>query len=133
MIEITKKENCCGCTACANICPKNAIEMKEDEEGFMYPVIDKNKCVNCGICDKVCPVINKRRIEVKPESYSMRVKNNEVLKKSTSGGFFTPLAKYVLNKNGVVFGVGYDEKFKVIHKEIRSLEKIKELDRKSVG
>lgn len=38
-----RKEECCGCTACYAICPKEAIYMVEDEEGFEYPQIDKKK------------------------------------------------------------------------------------------
>lgn len=37
------------------ICPKDAITMIEDEEGFEYPQIDENKCVHCYQCIKVCP------------------------------------------------------------------------------
>lgn len=50
------KEECCGCTACYAICPKNAIYMQPDEEGFLYPVIDEKLCVNCMSCLKVCPI-----------------------------------------------------------------------------
>ena len=42
MIEINTKKDCCGCHACFNICPSHAIEMKEDEYGFKYPIIDNN-------------------------------------------------------------------------------------------
>ena len=51
-----RKEDCCGCTACYAICPKSAIEMKEDEEGFEYPHINEEICVRCGMCLKVCPI-----------------------------------------------------------------------------
>lgn len=127
MISITDKKKCCGCTACSSICPKQAIEMKEDEEGFLYPVVNKEKCVNCGLCDKVCPILNKKYSEIEPKAYAMRVKDERILKRSTSGGFFTPLAKYVLNNNGVVFGVGYDENLKVIHKETKNATGIAEM------
>lgn len=55
-----KKSNCCGCTACYAICPKGAIVMKEDEEGFEYPLIQEDKCVRCGMCLKVCPIKTAR-------------------------------------------------------------------------
>ena len=50
------KVDCCGCTACYAICPKSAIEMKEDEDGFEYPHINDEICVRCGMCLKVCPI-----------------------------------------------------------------------------
>lgn len=121
MIEIKNKERCSGCTACKSICPKNAIEMKEDEEGFKYPSVNIEKCINCGLCKKVCPVTKNKEInksEISSKAYAMRVNDYDVLKKSTSGGFFTPLSNYVLNNNGVVFGVGYDKNMNVIHKKI---------------
>ena len=53
-----KKEECCGCSACFVICPKNAISMEYDNEGFQYPVIDVEKCINCKLCKKVCIISN---------------------------------------------------------------------------
>lgn len=53
-ILFEKKEDCCGCTACYAICPKQAISMVEDKEGFLYPTIDDDKCVGCYMCLKVC-------------------------------------------------------------------------------
>ena len=75
MITIKDKKDCCGCTACYNACPKKAIAMQADQEGFLYPVIDQKKCVDCGICDATCPVINK--VEKNPEQtegYILRIK-----------------------------------------------------------
>lgn len=51
-----RKEECCGCTACYAACPKSAITMEEDNEGFMYPIIQENRCVRCHICLSVCPM-----------------------------------------------------------------------------
>ena len=53
-----KKEDCCGCSACFSICPKEAISMQEDTEGFDYPVIDFDKCIGCLMCEKVCPIMS---------------------------------------------------------------------------
>lgn len=50
-----EKKECCGCTACAIICPKSCITMVEDNEGFQYPIIDEEKCIRCYMCLKVCP------------------------------------------------------------------------------
>lgn len=116
MIKIENKKNCCGCTACKNICPKNAIEMVEDEEGFLYPVVDTNKCVNCRLCEKVCPIINKQEKQEKNQkAYVINNKDNEVRKQSTSGGAFTPIAEYVIENSGVVFGATFDNEWNVYH------------------
>ena len=55
-VLFTKKEECCGCTACYAICPQSAIMMIEDEEGFEYPKVDETKCLGCYICLEVCPM-----------------------------------------------------------------------------
>ena len=55
----SKKEDCCGCSACFAICPQRAICMKEDREGFEYPEIDEEKCIQCGMCLRVCPMKRK--------------------------------------------------------------------------
>ena len=106
MIQIKEKQNCCGCTACVAICPKNCIEMKEDDEGFLYPVVDQGKCVDCKACERVCPILNPR--EEKPfeqTAYIVQNKDEKVLWESTAGGAFTAIAKYILCSGGVVFGV----------------------------
>ena len=124
-IEITDKHDCCGCTACMNICPKNAIEMTEDEEGFRYPKINKDKCINCGLCKKVCPILNKSK-EVKHEQdgYVINNKDNKIRKESTSGGAFTAIANYVISKGGYVFGAAFDEDFNVKHQCVNNEEEL---------
>ena len=82
MINIKRKSECTGCSACKNICPKNAIEMVCDNEGFEYPIVDKNKCVNCNLCNKVCPVLNVK--ECKDEN---QIKKK--LKRVHQGGFLS--------------------------------------------
>lgn len=106
------KYNCYGCGLCKDVCPKNAITMQADKEGFVYPVIDKEKCINCGLCSKLCIYHNYRINEESrefPEVYAMVNKNKVILKNSSSGGIFTSLYKYVLKKKGYVVGVKYDK------------------------
>lgn len=106
MIEVNKKQDCCGCTACAAICPKDAIIMKEDNEGFLYPTVDKENCIDCGACERVCPIIHTAKEKpFEQAAYIVQNKDQKVLRESTAGGAFTAIAKYVLCNNGVVFGV----------------------------
>lgn len=130
MIKITKKEDCCGCASCVNICPKQCIHMEMDSEGFLYPVVEKSACVDCGLCEKACPVIKeqesrqkeqgnsskvpeshlkeqenvKKLVSAYPKTYAAKNKDKEIVRTSSSGGIFTLLAKMVLEEKGVVFG-----------------------------
>lgn len=115
MISIEDKTNCCGCHACYNICPKNAIEMAVDEKGFKYPRIDETKCIGCNLCEKVCPILNKKEVVNEPVSYACYNKNEEVRKNSSSGGIFTLLAEKILEKNGVIYGASFNNEWLVEH------------------
>lgn len=61
-VLFSRKEECCGCTACYSVCPKKAIVMVEDDEGFLYPEIIKDKCICCFSCVKVCPIKKKDEV-----------------------------------------------------------------------
>ena len=124
MIKIEKKVNCCGCNSCFNICPKNAIDMLEDEYGFKYPKINKEKCIDCDMCKKVCPIINKNEIENEPKAYACINKDEETRLKSSSGGIFTLLAETILDLKGVAFGAQFDSDFNVIHSYTENKEEI---------
>ncbi|MDR7813050.1 Coenzyme F420 hydrogenase/dehydrogenase, beta subunit C-terminal domain [Lacrimispora sp.] len=116
MIEIKNKSDCCGCAACAGICPKNNIEMREDSEGFRYPQIIAENCVNCGLCERVCPILNsKDGIIFEQEGYIVQNKEQKILRESTAGGAFTAIANYALRKNGVVFGAELSVDLEVRH------------------
>lgn len=125
MIEITDKSKCSGCSACYSICPRNCISMIEDEEGFLYPKINKDTCINCGMCEKVCPLEEKNN-KKNSVVYSCIIQNKDkdILRQSTSGGAFTPIAEYVIEQGGVVFGVEMDNDFFVNHIKVDSIEKL---------
>lgn len=109
MIKADDKTKCSGCMACYNICPQKCISMVEDEEGFLYPKVDMDTCVNCGLCDRTCPLNEKNNKKYGVvQSKIVQNKDLEVLRQSTSGGAFTPIAQYVLQRKGVVFGVEMD-------------------------
>lgn len=123
MINIGEK--CVGCRACQQICPKQAITMQENEEGFIYPHINPEKCIKCNLCNKICPILKEKQENLPLEMYACVNKSKETLLKSSSGGFFTVLAEYVLQKDGCVFGSSFSEDLKVHHIMI---EKIEQLD-----
>lgn len=115
MIEIKRKENCCGCNSCSQICPKGCIVMKEDKNGFLYPVVDLESCIQCGLCERVCPCINQNTSQKPLKIYSAINRNEEIRTKSSSGGIFSMLAEKIIEQGGIVFGACFDEKWEVIH------------------
>lgn len=120
-----KKEDCCGCSACASICGKHAISMQPDEEGFLYPHIDESLCVSCGQCITVCAfqkgIKNKKDFKP-PLGFAIRHKKEEIREQSRSGGMFTALTDYILSKGGTVYGAGYGKHFVVLHKRAQTKE-----------
>ncbi len=114
MIAVTDKRKCCGCEACAQICPRKCIKMEEDKEGFLYPSVDKSKCVECHLCETVCQYQRQNRYEFTPKTAFCFVNNDQAIReKSSSGGAFFCLAKQIIEQNGVVFGAKFDEKWNV--------------------
>lgn len=112
---ITETEKCYGCNACAQICPKNAIAMLPDEEGFLRPRIQEEQCVECGLCRKVCPANSPGSIQDVQMAFALKHKDEAVRRKCTSGGAFIALSDAVLDMGGVIYGVIYDEDFCAIH------------------
>ncbi len=110
-------KNCCGCTACYNICPTHAIEMVSDKEGFAYPVVSKEQCINCLKCSHVCPEKNPPALsDVYADVVVAQSKSDEVLSQSTSGGFIDALYKYVIDSlHGYGAGAVYNEEFLPTH------------------
>ena len=102
-----EKHLCCGCGACAAICPKKAISLVPDQLGFEYPQIDKNKCINCNLCEKVCRFSTKSKEKSALKAYIAASKDLNTLLSTTSGGVFTEIAKIVIQNNGIVFGASF--------------------------
>lgn len=115
MIKITDKSSCCGCEACRNVCPRQCITMQEDREGFVYPEVDATACVDCGLCEMVCPVLHPGQRRLPVEAYAARNRDESVRLASSSGGVFTRLAEWILDRGGVVFGARFNEKWEVVH------------------
>ncbi len=119
MLQISSKKDCCGCTACANICPQKAITMVEDKMGFKYPYIDKQKCVECNLCNNVCAFTDKydQTLQYKePLAYAVRHKDIKQIESSRSGAAFVALSDIVLENNGIVYGCALNSDFTALHK-----------------
>lgn len=115
-IDSFEPNMCCGCMACAEICPQEAIYMHEDEKGFLVPIIDDAKCVNCGLCLNVCDFKKTPQTESNIEkAYSLVINDQDILKKSTSGGAFTALSDVVLERSGYVVGSIMENDFTIRH------------------
>ena len=128
MANLADKKHCSGCTACFAVCPRRAISMRQDEEGFAYPQIDASVCVNCGLCEKVCPSLNQPP-ERKPLAvYAAKAKDDALRLESSSGGIFSLFARNVLSQGGLVFGAAFDQSdWHVHHKCIDDENGLREL------
>ncbi len=128
---LADKDDCTGCELCANICPKNAVIMKpSDKDGFWYPFVDWNKCVQCGICEKLCPVINpldKHGTDFYSKVYAANALNEDTREWSASGGIFPTLAEKVLEADGCVAGVVWENTISVKYKLICNVNQLNPL------
>lgn len=118
------KSECCGCTACQQICPAQCITMEPDEEGFLYPRINGANCIRCQKCEQVCPIQHPPFPAGKTEASVGYAKNLALRRASSSGGVFSLAAQWVLNQQGVVFGAAFDERFQVHHICIETEEEL---------
>lgn len=108
--------SCNGCAACAGICPKKCIDMVPDPEGFLRPVVDRTACAGCGLCQKVCPVLHPPVApDREPELLAAVGLDDDDRMQASSGGVFILLARYVLERQGVVFGAAFQPDFSVAH------------------
>ncbi|HDH43807.1 MAG TPA: 4Fe-4S dicluster domain-containing protein [Thermococcus sp.] len=128
MPRIKNLENCIGCFACYNVCPNEAIRIDLTNEGFYVLQINEFKCSDCGLCDKVCPILNLPIAnEDRPVAYASWSKDPEVRVKSSSGGVFSELAKYVLKNGGIVYGVALDENMTAKHIRVDTEDELEKL------
>lgn len=128
MIFVDDKSACSGCYACSSICPTQCISMEVDEEGFWYPHVKQQSCIQCHACEKACPILTpQQREDSLPNSYAAFAKDETIRQKSSSGGIFTLLAEWVLEKGGVVFGAAYTEDLSVAHIAVECQQELEKL------
>lgn len=124
MINLASKETCTGCTACVNVCVYNAIEIVQDCNGFLYPIINENECVGCGLCEKRCPVLSPLSFDnaITPRAFALWSVPDRTV--SSSGGAFSAFARKILDNGGIVFGAAFDEKLRCHHIKVDKLEEL---------
>ena len=121
---LAKPDNCTGCSACYAVCPKNAISMNPDEEGFLHPCIDTSVCIGCGLCEKTCPLLHGGIPSRSKECYAAKARDSESQYKSASGGVFFELAANIIALGGCVYGCAYDKKLVAHHVKVQSLQEL---------
>lgn len=126
MVEICNREKCCGCGACSNICPQNAIDMKYNNHGFLIPVINKKKCIECKLCQKVCPINSEISKGENNYVFAAKAKNTNVRFNSQSGGAFAVLARKIILNDGIVYGAVYRDK-KVFYSRAKNMLELEHL------
>ena len=100
--------DCVGCRSCEHACPMHAITMGEDNEGFLFPKINREICVLCGQCLKKCPVCSDNFPCSSPlEVYAFQSGDKKALMQSASGGVSDAAAEAVLQLGGVIYGAAF--------------------------
>lgn len=102
---------CTGCGICTLVCPKECIKVELNQRGFYEASVNQEQCIKCNQCKKVCgqnierfkiPQVKEKKV------YAGYLKNKEVLKQVTSGGFCTYISEKALEKDIPVIGVRYN-------------------------
>ena len=122
MIKIQDKKDCCGCSACVQVCPRKCITMEVDEEGFQYPYSNDYLCIDCHLCEKVCPVINQDQQRIPKKVYAAKNLDDNIRLESSSGGLFTIIASEIIKEGGVVFGAKFNNAWEVVHDYIDRID-----------
>lgn len=101
------QDSCVGCGGCVQLCPKKAITMCLDADGFSYPMVNEQRCIDCGLCVKQCPVSVEKKYTPLAAYYGWNKEIN-IRMASSSGGIFSAFAQSILIQRGVVYGAAFD-------------------------
>ncbi len=114
-IDVIGEGRCTGCFACQSVCPRQAIQMVLNEEGFYRPIVNGERCNQCGVCQQYCPVLadSERYLGAlsrpDPKAFAAWTRDTPLRLSSSSGGVFSELAKEVLAAGGAVVGCVWGE------------------------
>lgn len=124
---VEQVENCFGCCACAIVCPKNAIEIARDADGFLKPTVNSDFCVECGLCLNVCPTMQAHTDRLHGDP-CMIARSIRASSKSSSGGIGGAIAERAIAKELPVCGVTYDRKCQeAVHVMIHQKEQLDDI------
>ncbi len=124
MPELADLRFCSGCAACFNACPVGSIEMRENSEGFLYPIVNKDSCTECKLCENVCPILNPFQRKEPFATFAAKNRNSSIRLESSSGGIFSLIAERIIHEGGVVFGACYNDSMQVEHNFTESLAEL---------
>lgn len=120
---------CTSCQVCGAVCPKEAIHIELNKDGFYRPIIDHDKCIDCGICLKACYKYDEQ-ISITTEEklkdipvYAASAKDDDVLRNTTSGGVADILCKHLIEEGYQCVGVSYDQEKDIAINTIASTQK----------
>lgn len=122
MINVLENKQCCGCSACVQVCPKECIIMVNDTEGFRYPKVDHDRCIDCHLCEQVCPMLQSAKPGDPQSVEAMRFQDKQKRIESSSGGVFTAIAEEIIRRDGVVFGAAWTDDWQVEHRYCESID-----------
>lgn len=115
MIDFAFSSHCTGCGACADICPKQCISLKDDERGFVIPSVNLSDCVDCGLCEKICPILITPPLYIRKTVCCAYNNNSEERAKGSSGSIMLALARELLSRGGAIYGAAFDNKLQLHH------------------
>lgn len=94
-LDTQNLSQCCGCGACADICPKDAIRMETGPDKAIYPRITEAACIHCNLCRSVCPMEKSPQLEDNHlrKVFALTHNNEEKRKESASGGAFEVISQ----------------------------------------
>ena len=101
MTTVCPQNQCTGCMACKDVCPKQAITIQDDLESY-NAIIQQGLCIHCNACYKVCPQINADNLFPPQEWWEGWTKKNEIRKRASSGGAASAIAAAFILNGGVV-------------------------------